>query len=334
MELYQIRYFLALCETLNFARAAERCNVSQPSLTRAVQKLEYELGGLLVRRERHLTHLTELGELVRPMLKEVLSHSARTVAAAKRHLGLTKKVLRLGIMPSIGPVRLAPFLSRFGAEHHDVELTLVEAALPRLSDLLLGSTLDAAVVAYVGRPDKRFRYCRLYRERIVIVVPKGHRFEQFETVRLHDLRDENLLFRTNCDMGDFLLESCRKQGFEPRIIYRSTREDWVQTMVTSGFGVTIMPEFSHTDHATVARPIGELDLVRQLSLVTVAGRRHEPATAALIRTIRGHAWHGENARQDPERCQLMVQSKWIRLMSSSIPHASADVHEGKGRGTT
>ena len=64
MELYQIRYFLALCETLNFARAAERCNVSQPSLTRAVQKLEQELGGLLIRRERRRTHLTELGELV------------------------------------------------------------------------------------------------------------------------------------------------------------------------------------------------------------------------------------------------------------------------------
>src|SRR5215470_402130 len=71
MELYQIRYFLALCETLNFARAAERCNVSQPSLTRAMQKLEQELGGLLVHRERRRTHLTELGELVRPMLEEV-----------------------------------------------------------------------------------------------------------------------------------------------------------------------------------------------------------------------------------------------------------------------
>src|SRR6516165_364155 len=100
MELHQIRYFVALCETLNFARAAERCNVSQPSLTRAVQKLEQELGGSLIHRERRLTHLTELGELVRPMLEEVFSHSMRTVAAAKRHSSLNKTVLRLGIMPS------------------------------------------------------------------------------------------------------------------------------------------------------------------------------------------------------------------------------------------
>ncbi|MGE0725823.1 MAG: LysR family transcriptional regulator, partial [Alphaproteobacteria bacterium] len=71
MELYQIRYFLAVCEALNFTRAAEQCNVTQPALTRAIQRLEEELGGLLFRRERNLTHLTDLGHLVRPQLQLV-----------------------------------------------------------------------------------------------------------------------------------------------------------------------------------------------------------------------------------------------------------------------
>ena len=322
MELYQIRYFLALCDTLNFARAAEQCNVTQPSLTRAVQKLEQEFGGLLIRRERRRTRLTELGELLRPMLKEVVSHSLRTVAVAKQHVSRGKMVLRLGILPSIGPVRLAPFLARFAAERLSVELMLVEAPLRRLNDLLLGSNLDAAMVAYVGYSDKRFRYCQLYRERIVVVAPKGHRFEQFEAIRLRDLRDEKLLFRTNCDMGDFLLESCRKQGFEPQIIYRSGREDWVQTMAASGFGITIMPEFTHTDATTIARPLVDPDFVRQLSLVTVAGRCHEPAVTTLIRAIRAHPWHEENAQHDPERRSLMFLAKWIRSMPSTDPYAS------------
>jgi DNA-binding transcriptional LysR family regulator len=312
MELYQIRYFVALCETLNFARAAERCNVSQPSLTRAVQKLEQELGGSLIHRKRRLTCLTELGELVRPMLKEVLSHSLRTKTAAERHLSRKKAVLRLGILSSIGPVRLAPFLARFGAEHLGVELTLVEAPLPCLNDLLLGNRLDAAVVAYVDRPDKRFRYFPLYRERIVSVVPKGHRFEQFEVVRLQDLQDESFLFRTNCEMGDFLLESCRKHGFEPRIVYRSAREDWVQTMVASGFGITVMPEFTRTDLATVARPIVDPDLVRELLLVTVTGLRHEPAAASLFRAVRAHYRHEKEAPNSFEPCSLMSLSKMTR----------------------
>jgi DNA-binding transcriptional LysR family regulator len=133
---------------------------------------------LLIRRERRLTHLTGLGKLVRPMLEEVLSHSRRTVVAAKRYLQVNKMVVRLGIMPSIGPVRLAPLLARFATECPGIELTLVEAPLGRLNELLLGSHLDAAVVAYVGCSDKRFRYCPLYQERIAIVAPKGHHFEK------------------------------------------------------------------------------------------------------------------------------------------------------------
>lgn len=286
MELYQIKYFLALCETLNFARAAERCNVSQPSLTRAVQKLEQELGGLLVVRDRHLTHLTELGTLVQPMLNEVLSHSLRVKSAAEQHLGSRKKVLRLGYMPSIGPTRLAPVLTRFGAEQPDVELSLVEASHLSLSDLLLNSRLDAMVAAYVARPDKRLRYCRLYQEQVVVVVPGGHRFQKLQAVRLRELEGERFLFRTNCDLGDFLLQCCRKQGFEPCIAYRCARENWVQAMVAAGFGITVMPEFSHTNVATVARPLIDPDLVRELSLVTVAGRRHEAALSCLLRAAR------------------------------------------------
>jgi DNA-binding transcriptional LysR family regulator len=243
------------------------------------------------------------------MLEEVVSHSLHTLAAAKRHLQVNKTVLRLGIMPSIGPVRLTPFLAQFATECSGVELTLVEAPLPRLNELLLGSDLDAAVVAYVGGSDKRFRYCPLYHERIEIVAPKGHHFEQAKAVRLRDLQNENLLFRTNCDMSDFLLESCRKQGFDPRIVYRSAREDWVQTMVASGFGITIMPQFSRTDAATIARPLVDPDFVRQLCLISVAGRRHEPI-ATLIRTIRAYAWHGTDASHARQRRRLMKLSKW------------------------
>ena len=80
MEMHQIRYFLALCEELNFTRAAERCNVAQPSLTRAVKLLEEEFGGALVNRERANTHLTELGRVMRPHLAD----ARRSSRAAKR----------------------------------------------------------------------------------------------------------------------------------------------------------------------------------------------------------------------------------------------------------
>src|SRR3954453_15789568 len=73
LQLYQVRYFLALAKTLNFTRAAEQCNVTQPALTEAIQKLEQELSGALIHRERHLTQLTDLGKMILPTLENIFS---------------------------------------------------------------------------------------------------------------------------------------------------------------------------------------------------------------------------------------------------------------------
>src|SRR3569833_1927750 len=71
MDIHHIRYFLAVCDTRNFTRAAAKCNVTQPALSRAIQQLEDEVGGLLFRRERNLTHITDLGNLLRPRFQQV-----------------------------------------------------------------------------------------------------------------------------------------------------------------------------------------------------------------------------------------------------------------------
>ena len=98
MEMHQVRYFLAVSETLNFTRAAERCNVAQPSLTRAVQKLEEELGGQLFRRERSRTHLTDLGRLMYPHLQALYDASVAARAEAEDFRRLKRASLNLGVM--------------------------------------------------------------------------------------------------------------------------------------------------------------------------------------------------------------------------------------------
>ena len=105
MELHEIRYFLALSRTLNFPKAAEACNVSQPALTRAVQKMEDELGGLLFSRERGNTHVTDLGRLLEPQLAQVVERTEAARNAAARFLRLEGAQLSIGVMCTIGPLR-------------------------------------------------------------------------------------------------------------------------------------------------------------------------------------------------------------------------------------
>ena len=147
MEMHQVRYFLAVADTLNFTRAAEQCHVSQPALTRAIQQLEEELGGLLLRRERKLTHLTDFGQLIEPHLRQLAADAEAAKTTAKRFLNLQQAQIRLGVMCTIGPARFMGFLARFRDANPGCDLTLVEGVPAGLSQMLLQGELDLAVMA-------------------------------------------------------------------------------------------------------------------------------------------------------------------------------------------
>ena len=101
MELHLVRYFLAVASALNFTRAAEMCNVTQPALTKGVQKLEQELGGQLIYRDRQLTHLTDLGKALLPMLERALASTEAVRRRAREFQQKEVAPLTIGLAPSI-----------------------------------------------------------------------------------------------------------------------------------------------------------------------------------------------------------------------------------------
>ena len=188
MEMHQVRYFLAVADTLNFTRAAEQCHVSQPALTRAIQQLEEELGGLLLRRERKLTHLTDFGRLIEPHLRQLLADAEAAKTTAKKFLNLQQAQIRLGVMCTIGPARFMGFLAGFRTANPGCELTLVEGVPSGLSRMLLEGELDLAVMAQPEPFNERLDVWPLYRERFGIAFPTGHRLETQNRVRDHRCR--------------------------------------------------------------------------------------------------------------------------------------------------
>jgi len=293
MEMHQVRYFLAVAETLNFTRAAERCHVSQPALTRAIQQLEEELGGLLLRRERKLTHLTDFGRLIEPHLRQLKADAEAAKSTAKHFLSLQTAEIRLGVMCTIGPARFIGFLARFHEANPGCEITLVEGVPARLSELLLQGELDMGVMAQPEPFRERLEVLPLYRERFCIAFPTGHRLEQQNRVRIADVAGETYLRRINCEYRDHLAERLHEKGLGVRLGFQSEREDWIQMMVAAGFGVCFLPEFSPTIPGVRLQPVSEPEVVREVSLVSMAGRRFSPAVLTFIRAIRAHDWSGE-----------------------------------------
>lgn len=290
MEMQQIRYFLAVCDVLNFTRAADKCHVTQPALTRAIQKLEGELGGLLFRRERILTHVTDLGRLMRPHLEHVLEETEAAKSTAKGFMKLDNAPLNLGVMCSVGPLRFVGFLAAFRRQNPGVALSLKETMPDELLDLLLEGKLDAAILARPEPLGERFDSVALYRESYVAAFPQGHRFEGLNAVPLAAIADECILSRANCEYHDYVGSICRERAIKVEAGYSSEREDWIQTMVAAGIGICLFWESSPTLPGIITRPIIEPEIDREISLVWVAGRRFSPATSAFARAIRSYPW--------------------------------------------
>ncbi len=285
MEMNQVRYFLALSETLNFTRAAERCNVAQPSLTAAIKKLEAELGGPLFRRERHRSHLTDLGRLMKPHLERIRDTGEVARAEAMAFWEREKAPLRLGVMCTIGPDRMVDLFARLRSEIPSLDVELKEAPGSALVEHLLDGDLDIALIGLPGYPD-RLDAKSLYTEKYVVAFPQGHRFEAMREVPLMELEAENYLARVNCEHPRFLDTLHISTNFVANAKFRSEREDWVQAMIAAGMGVAVMPEFMPLNPGIGTRLLAEPEVSRTISLVTVSGRRFSPTIKVLVRLAR------------------------------------------------
>jgi len=289
MEMHQIRYFLAVSEANNFTRAAVACHVSQPSLTRAIQKLEHELGGPLFRRERNRTGLTALGQLMKPYLEETLASAETARREAARFRKLERAPLTLGVMCTIGPPRLVPLVNRLATRVPGLEFKLREARGRRVVELLLAGEVDAALVGLPTYPDK-IRAELLYRERYVVAFPPGHRFEAMNAVPVAALNGEAYLRRLDCEYLDNFRETVGEWPVRLDVRYQSEREDWIQAMVLAGMGCAVMPEYTPLFPSLRTRIVIEPELSRDVSLLTVRGRRHSPALDLLVRMAKAHDW--------------------------------------------
>lgn len=289
MELTQVRYFLTLCRELNFTRAAELCHVSQPALTKAIKNLEDELGGELFRRERGNTHLTDLGQLIRPHLEQVAAASETAREQANSFKRAKKAPLKLGVMCTIGPQVMVGFLRAVRQRLPAIELSIVEHPGNNLIDALMKGGLEVALVGMPKLPP-RLNAIPLYTERYGVAFAKGHRFERMNAVPMRELANENYVERISCEFEDHWKALDLGWDVDVNVRFRSEREDWVQAMLAAGLGCAVMPEFLPRLSDVTLRLLADPEVSRTVSLVTVSGRRFSPATKAVVDLARSHLW--------------------------------------------
>jgi DNA-binding transcriptional LysR family regulator len=290
MEMQQVRYFVTLAKTLNFTRAAEQCNVSQPALTRAIQQLEHELGGPLFHRERNNTHLSELGRMMLPYLESVEASTRAAKEAAHSARKLENVTMTLGAMCTIGPQMIADLIVRFQAAHPDVEVQVIDGEAQAMIEQLAKGDLHISIVGIQEELPDQFHRLPIFDERFVVVLPPGHPWAEKNAVRVEELHGQPYVARTNCEAFQAVTDDFVRRGVMPRVVFSSPRDDWVQNMIKAGLGYGFFPEYSVTDRDLIVRPLIEPGYSRTIHLATVRGRPHSPAIGAFVREARAHRW--------------------------------------------
>jgi len=294
VELYQIRYFLAVTRTLNFTRAAEECNVSQPALTRAVQKLEQELGGALFRREGRRTHLTDLGRTMMPPLQQSLEAAELAKEQAESYGRGDIAPLRIGLSESVPLQIFMPMIAELSRAHPGLRLELTrgnaEAVMAHLED----GDVEIVLAAVDGETWSRIDGWPLFSEDMRLCVSAAGPLAGRDAIPVRDLAGMALVSRRHCETSDVLVAALTAMGIDATQRHSLDRDADFAAVIASGLGVGIVP------HTTAARvgdhlvglPIAGLDLKRTVSLFAVAGRRYSTAAAGLIRLARSADWTG------------------------------------------
>ena len=295
MEMHQVRYFLAVAEELNFTRASKRCNVTQPSLSRAIKSLEEELGGLLFHREREATQLTDLGHMVRPHLQALYDRS-RLVKDLSQEFK-NKWPLRLGIMSTVSPDEIVDLIANIRTRHPEVELRLSDANAKDLRERLLAADLEVAIYALPGEePDERIHSIPLFREQMVLAVRRDHPLVKTGVFPVREMNGEHYIHRINCEFAGYADQILQQKGVTCKPVYWSERDDWTLAMVAAGLGFAFMPANSVKHPDVLGLPIVEPEFWRQVSLVTVRGRRFSPGVGSLVREAMRKTWFGKQPR--------------------------------------
>jgi LysR family hydrogen peroxide-inducible transcriptional activator len=269
MNLRDLRYLVALADERHFGKAAERCFVSQPTLSAQVRKLEEYLGVPLVERQPRRVALTGPGEKIVERARRLLQEADAIVELARTDRDPLAGALKLALIPTVGPYLLPHVASRLKRDLPRIKLMLYEHQTQPLLEKLRSGELDMGILALPVDLDG-LEAVSLYEEPFMLAVPASHALAERDRVRVDDLKGEKLLLLEDghC-LRDQALEVCSRVRVSEDQDYRATSLETLRQMVAAGHGVTLLPQLAAETPVGVAKGLRVKPFVRPTPARTV-----------------------------------------------------------------
>ncbi len=290
MEMQQVRYFITLAKTLNFTRAAEECNVSQPSLTRAIRLLEAELGGELLRRERRQSHLTDLGQRMLPLMQQCYDAAlaAKNLATAMKKNQIAP--VAIAVSPTINISLFMAQLNELSRAYPGVQLRIKRGAGDEIGRLLKDGDAELAIAGPLPDSWERLDQWPIREERFDLIVNREHALAKRDSVPVGELKGERFLRRAGCEMSAVVERSLAAHDVHAEDAHEVESEQDFFALLEANFGLAVGPATSALSDKLVRRMIEGIDVRRNITLYGIAGRRRSPAAATLLNLLRATDW--------------------------------------------
>lgn len=291
MELYQIRYFIAVSRTLNFTKAADECNVTQPALTRAIKKLEDELGGELFRRERTNTHLTALGKAMLPLLQQSIDSANAAKQEAENYGCGEVAPLRIGISETIMSDLFSGVFVELQLSVTGLVLNILRKPASDIISLLQAGDIDFGIVAACEDCSvDRLRSWPLFDEDIVFCLDKGNA----SALPLTALDGQPVIARPYCESSSIIQSALESMGIRPNPKHVVDCDADIECILGLAETATFLPK-STADRMSLDWYKLEGDaFLRSVMVIELAGRQHNMAASRFLRLVRSADWQSVN----------------------------------------
>ena len=238
-DFHQVANFLAVAKAGKFSLAAEKTGISQPALSRSIQKLEQAIGEPLFERHPRGVKLTSIGSffLVRAsQIRDLVDDTFSELNEASNRVQI-----RLAVIPTIAPYLLPTVLSKFGRRHNQIKVQVQEDTTQNIIQLCKDGDIDLAIVA-LPINEKYLDVESLFDEELVLVIPKGHELAKKRRIKLTDIQKHPFisLDRQHC-LSDNIAEFCNMQSIAPVTIERTNQLATIQELVALRHGISIIP---------------------------------------------------------------------------------------------
>lgn len=247
MTITQLYYVLAVAENQNFTKAAEKCFVTQPTLSMQIQKLEDELDILIFDRSKKPIELTDVGRKIVNQAKNIVNESYRIQDIVDQQKGFIGGEFKLGIIPTVMPTLLPMFLKNFIKKHPKVKLKIEELTTDEIISRLKDGHLDAAIAA-TPLEDENIKERVIYFEPFVCYIPENHRLFNNKKISVSDLDiNDMLLLEDGHCFRDGVINLCKafKNNNDDHFQIESGSIETLIKLSNEGLGMTLLP-FLHT----------------------------------------------------------------------------------------